>query len=229
MHPQPPFVQPRDGWRGRLDVTLAALGRHARLTALAVLATTALAWLVWTRATPRPEPDGLPPGPAASTGPAVARDPAPGGEPAGGARARLAVHVAGRVRRGGLITLPAGSRVADALAAAGGAAPGADLDRLNLARHLTDGEQVLVPTRGAPAPATGPGAEAPGGTPTGPVPLNTATAEQLDTLPGVGAVTAERIVAYRSAHPFRSVEELQQVPGIGERRYATLKDLVTVG
>ena len=136
------------------------------------------------------------------------------------------MHVAGRVRRPGLVRLPAGSRVHDAIRAAGGVTAGADLDAINLARKLTDGEQIRVPAPGDPAAPPGPAA-----TPGGPaaLDLNTATLEQLDALPGVGEVTANRIITYRSAHPFTTVDELLEVPGIGQRRFDQLKDLVTVG
>ncbi|HET6814404.1 MAG TPA: ComEA family DNA-binding protein, partial [Actinomycetota bacterium] len=148
---------------------------------------------------------------------------------AAGLSDRVAVHVAGRVRRPGLVRLPAGSRVQDAIAAAGGATSGADLDAVNLARKLTDGEQVRVSGPGDPPSPPEPGAATIPGTPSTPLDLNTATVEQLDTLPGVGEVTAGRIVAYRAAHPFTSVDELLEVPGIGQRRFDQLKDLVTVG
>jgi competence protein ComEA len=118
--------------------------------------------------------------------------------------------------------------VQDAIRAAGGATAGADLDAVNLARKLTDGEQVLIPGPGDPPPSLPPGASPGAGTPTAPLDLNTATVEQLDALPGVGEVTAGRIVAYRSAHPFTAVDELLEVPGIGQRRFEQLKDLVTV-
>jgi competence protein ComEA len=145
------------------------------------------------------------------------------------ADAGVAVHVAGRVRRPGLVRLPAGSRVQDAIRAAGGSTSGADLDALNLARRLTDGEQVLVPGPGDPPPPPPPGAgPRTGATPSAPLDLNAATLEQLDALPGVGEVTAGRIIAYRSAHPFTAVDELLEVPGIGQRRFEQLKDLVTV-
>jgi competence protein ComEA len=141
----------------------------------------------------------------------------------------VAVHVAGRVRRPGLVRLPAGSRVHDAIRAAGGVTAGADLDAINLARKLTDGEQIRVPAPGDPAPPPDPAAT-PGGpaAPSAPLDLNTATLEQLDALPGVGEVTATRIITYRSAHPFTTVDELLEVPGIGQRRFEQLKDLVTV-
>jgi competence protein ComEA len=108
-----------------------------------------------------------------------------------------------------------------------GATAGADLDAVNLARKLVDGEQVRVPAHGEAAAA--PAAQGGEAVPAGPLDLNSATVEQLDTLPGVGEVTAGRIVAYRSAHPFTSVDELLEVPGIGQRRFEQLKDLVTVG
>ncbi|WP_367136294.1 MULTISPECIES: ComEA family DNA-binding protein [Streptomyces] len=147
----------------------------------------------------------------------------------------MVVDVAGKVRRPGVLRLPPGSRVADALAAAGGARPGADTTGLNRARVLVDGEQIVV---GAPAggPGGGPGgapaaasAAAAGGGPApgGPVSLNSATVEQLDALPGVGPVLARHIVDYRTQHGgFRSVEELRKVNGIGSRRFTDLRPLV---
>jgi competence protein ComEA len=144
-------------------------------------------------------------------------------KPATRARAApLVVDVAGAVRRAGLYRLPPGSRIADAVARAGGATKRAELDLVNLAAPLADGEQVLVPARGASAPATG-GASAP----TAPVDLNSATAEQLDSLPGIGPVTAQKIIDYRQAHgPFRSVEDLDAIPGIGPSRIENLRGLV---
>ncbi|MEU3460200.1 ComEA family DNA-binding protein [Streptomyces sp. NPDC006733] len=139
-------------------------------------------------------------------------------------RTVLTVDVAGRARRPGVLRLPAGSRVADALAAAGGALPGTDTSALNLARVLSDGEQVVV--GGPPAPA-GPGQGPGGGASAGPVSLNSATAEQLETLPGVGPVLARHILDYRAQHGgFASVEQLRDVTGIGDRRFSDLKPLV---
>ncbi|MBQ1098980.1 ComEA family DNA-binding protein [Streptomyces sp. b94] len=143
----------------------------------------------------------------------------------------IVVDVGGKVRKPGIHRLPAGSRVADALRAAGGVRSGTRTDGLNRARFLVDGEQVLV---GASAPvgpegtAPGvPGAPVAGAAPAAPVSLNTATADQLDTLPGVGPVLARHIIDYRTQHGgFRSVDELREVNGIGERRFADLRNLV---
>ncbi|MFE4643094.1 helix-hairpin-helix domain-containing protein, partial [Streptomyces sp. NPDC056730] len=143
--------------------------------------------------------------------------------------ARVVVDVSGKVRRPGVLRLAAGSRVADALRAAGGAKPGADLTGLNRARVLMDGEQVLVGGPAPPASGVGAGAAAGGGAGAvaGPVSLNAATPEQLDTLPGVGPVLAQHIIDYRGKHGgFRSVDELREVNGIGERRFADLQSLV---
>jgi len=157
---------------------------------------------------------------------------------AGTATAEIVVDVSGKVREPGIRRLPAGSRVADALRAAGGVRPGTDTTGLNRARFLVDGEQVVV---GAPAGAAGvaggsagvvggsagSGGSAPGAGPAAPVSLNTATVDQLDTLPGVGPVLAQHIVDYRTQHGgFRSVDELREVNGIGERRFADLRNLV---
>jgi competence protein ComEA len=136
----------------------------------------------------------------------------------------LVVDVAGAVRRAGVYRLPQGSRIADALARAGGATRRAEVDLVNLAAPLADGEQVLVPTRGAAAVTAG---GASGTSPTAPVDLNSATAEQLDALPGIGPVTAQKIVAYRQAHgPFTSVDDLDAIPGIGPSRIENLRGLV---
>ena len=132
----------------------------------------------------------------------------------------VVVDVAGRVRHPGLVRLPAGARVDDALRAAGGVLPGASTDALNLAAKLQDGQQVLV---GAPAAA------APGSAAGGLLDLNAATAQDLDALPGVGPVLADRIVAWRTEHGrFGSVDQLREVSGIGEAKYQTLKSKVRV-
>ncbi|WP_349017406.1 ComEA family DNA-binding protein [Streptomyces cavernicola] len=162
----------------------------------------------------------------------------------GVAGGRIVVDVSGKVRSPGIHRLPAGARVADALEAAGGVRSGADITSLNRARLLMDGEQVVVGVPAAPgqvgvggsastgttssgasggAAGAGPGA----GAGAAPVSLNTATVDQLDTLPGVGPVLAQHIVDYRTQHGgFRSVDELREVNGIGDRRFADLKNAV---
>jgi competence protein ComEA len=136
----------------------------------------------------------------------------------------ITVHVTGWVMNPGLVALPEGSRVADAVAGAGGLRPGADTTNVNLASVLADGEQVVIPGPGA-EPARE-GEPDPGD---GLVHLNRATAAELETLPGVGPVLAERIVQYREEHgPFRTVEDLLDVPGIGEAKLASLREQVKV-
>ena len=145
------------------------------------------------------------------------------------ARTALVVHVVGEVRRPGLYRLRDGSRIADAVRRAGGARHGADLAALNLAAPLVDGVQVLVPSRAVEA-AMSPGAAAVGGgaPAASAVSLSSATVEELDELPGVGPITAQKIVDYRAEHgPFASVDDLDAVPGIGPTRIEQLRDLVT--
>jgi competence protein ComEA len=142
--------------------------------------------------------------------------------------ARVVVDVVGAVRRPGLYRLEQGTRIADAVARAGGATGKADLSMVNLAAPLADGEQVVVPKRGAAGAAAGAGAAGAGAAATtGPVHLSTATLEQLDSLPGIGPVTAQKILDYRTKHgAFTSVDELDAVPGIGPSRMDQLQDLV---
>lgn len=184
-----------------------------------------------------------------------ARDPGVGGGAAGEQGAgeqgageqstQLVVHVAGAVAAPGVVRLPQGSRVVDAVSAAGGLRPDAEPDRVNLAAPLTDGQRVVVPILGQPDPVELPGSAsmpspgAGGSAPAGagatgalgqPVDLNTATVEQLDTLPGIGPATANAILDHRTSEgPFRSVDELIEVRGIGEAKLEALRDLVTVG
>ena len=140
--------------------------------------------------------------------------------------ARLVVDVVGAVRRPGLYRLSQGTRVADALARAGGLTPKADRTLVNLAAPLADGEQVIVPARVSGAGA-GVSAGSGSAAPAGPVHLNVATLEQLDALPGVGPVTAQKILDYRQKHgAFGSVDELDAIPGIGPARLDQLRDLV---
>jgi competence protein ComEA len=137
---------------------------------------------------------------------------------------RLIVHVVGAVRRPGLYRLANGARIADALRRAGGATRRADLSLVNLAAPISDGTQVVVPRRGPPASAGSVPGEAASG---GPVHLNTATVDQLDELPGVGPVTAQKIVDWREQHgAFSSVDDLDAIPGIGPARLEQLRELV---
>jgi competence protein ComEA len=140
---------------------------------------------------------------------------------------RVVVDVAGAVERPGVYRLPAGARVAAALERAGGATRRADLSQINRAAKVEDGRQILVPVRaprGEPAVAqTGPA------TADAPINLNSATLEQLDTLDGVGPATAQKILDYREEHGgFGSVDELDQIPGIGEKRLAAMRERVRV-
>jgi competence protein ComEA len=139
------------------------------------------------------------------------------------APALVVVDVVGAVRRAGLYRLPQGSRIADAVARAGGATKKADLALVNLAAPVADGTQIVVPAHVSPSGAAGTSPT----TPAGPVHLNTATLEDLDALPGVGPVTAQKILDYRQQHgAFANVDELDAIPGIGPARLDQLRDLV---
>jgi competence protein ComEA len=139
------------------------------------------------------------------------------------------VHVVGAVRRSGVYRLRIGQRVEDAIARAGGAAAHANLQAINLAAKVADGEQIVVPAKGGGAPnasASSSGAAEEGD---GPVNLNSATAEQLDTLDGVGPATAQKILEYRRLHGgFSTIDDLGQIPGIGPKRLESLRSQVTV-
>ncbi|MEU1847345.1 helix-hairpin-helix domain-containing protein [Micromonospora sediminicola] len=216
---------------GAFDPGRRGVRALAAVAALVVLVAAVWAW----RSRPTAEPVG--PVAPAGVGPAgeATREPAGATTEAAapaGSSGQVVVAVAGRVRRPGLVRLPAGARLADAVEAAGGALPGVDVALLNPARRVTDGELILVGVTAAPGqPAPGPaaGGGPPAGPAAGPVNLNTATLAQLDALPGVGPVLAQRILDHREQHGgFRSVSDLRQVEGIGDARYEQLKDLVTV-
>lgn len=196
-----------------------------QLRALVTVAVAAGVLLTWWLLSARPrtsDPTAVQVSAAAqhehSTGGAAAH-----ADPGGTAGRMLIVDVEGKVKRPGIVTLPRGSRVHQAIAKAGGVVDGTDTSTINLARILVDGEQIIV---GAPAAGTaaGSGAAVAGGR----VSLSSATAEQLDELPGIGPVTADAIIAHRTSHGgFQRVEDLLDVQGIGEKTLADLRDLVT--
>lgn len=225
-----------------------AVGGLVLLVALAVAVAVVSLWLA------RPQEQALPPrartvgapmdggGPtgAGPAGPVASTDPATGAAAPG---APLLVHVVGAVRRPGVVELAPGSRVTDAVEAAGGVTRNAAPGSVNLARPVLDGEQVVVLRRGgasalaAPAPGSAPGgagpgssgAAAPGPAASGPVDLNSASLAQLDSLPGIGPVLAQRILDWRLANGrFTTVDELGEVSGIGEATLADLRPVVRV-
>jgi competence protein ComEA len=204
----------------RLPAALAGLdpGRAGvrALAAFAAVVAVVAAVVAW-QARPDVEPVGRTSPPTDATGTLATASPT-----------SIVVAVSGRVRRPGLVRLPAGARVADAIEAAGGVLTSTDLSLVNLARRLTDGELIVIGLA-APSVPVGPGgAGQPAGAP-GPVNLNAATLDQLQELPGVGPVLAQRIIDYRQAHGgFASVADLRKVSGIGDARFNELKDRVTV-
>ena len=203
---------------GAFDPGRRGVKALAAVAAVVVLIAALIAW----RSRPRVEP--VPPLEAGAS-----LSEAAGPVPSSGA-VQVVVAVGGKVRRPGLVRLAPGARVADALQAAGGAVPGVDVAPLNLARKVVDGELIMVgvtpPPGAVPTATVGPGnPAAPGGV----VNLNTATLADLDTLPGVGPVLAQRILDARDAQGgFKAVADLRKVDGIGDARFEQLKDLVTV-
>lgn len=202
---------------------LAALSR-AELAGLAVVVALLLAGagLWYVRSLPRPIVVAAEPTPSATSADAVA-PPTPSPSP-------ILVDVAGWVRRPGVYEFTPGARVIDAIEAAGGPRRGAVLEALNLAAPLVDGAQILVPKRGQTPPASTGGTTSTGaGAPGGLIDVNTASAAELEALPGIGEVLAQRIVDHRTEHgPFSSVEDLLDVSGIGEAILEDIRDLVTV-
>jgi competence protein ComEA len=209
------------------------------LAVVAIVVVVIAALLAW-RARPRVDPVAPPVLDAAAADASLADNPGGAGSATGAAAgpeakpsapAAVVVAVGGKVRRPGLVELPPGARVADALRAAGGANPGVDVAPLNLARKVTDGELIMVgvkPPAGA-APTAPAGPVAPGQPGAAMINLNTATLADLDTLPGVGPVLAQRILDAREAQGgFKAISDLREVSGIGASRYEQLKDLVTV-
>jgi competence protein ComEA len=213
--------------RGRVGLGPGPVLLVVALVALAVTATAFVVMRMGGDAESVPRPRLL----STASGAASPLVPAPSPVRAGAssaAGASVTVDVAGKVRRPGVTILPAGSRVVDALRRAGGARGGVDVSGLNLARVLVDGEQILVgrPPAGGLAASASTSAPDPSGAL---VNLNTATAEQLDTLPGVGPVTAQKILEWRGAHgAFSSVDELLEIDGIGEKTLADLAPHVTL-
>jgi competence protein ComEA len=230
MPPRPPA--PAGGTSALAD-RFHLLRRDPRVAALLLLAGACAAGVFWFRS-------GI--AQPSAAGPASARAAAPlGASPtttttATATPATVVVHVAGAVARPGVVTLAGTSRVIDAIEAAGGAQPDADLDRLNLAAALADGQRIAVPRRGQPAPPLDPSAGAPASTNTNgeptaqsPLNLNAATGPQLEALPGIGPTLAQAIIEERDrAGGFRSVDDLRRVPGIGDARFAQVQPLVTV-
>ena len=158
--------------------------------------------------------------------------------PSASASADLTVDVCGAVRTPGVVRVPAGSRVTDALDMAGGATAKAELSAVNLAAKLTDGQQIVVPERGQTVVAAGARGDrrferhrysSTAAAPSAPININTATAEELDALSGVGPATAQKIIDYRTAHGgFKTIDEIKNVPGIGDAKFAAMKDSITV-
>ncbi|HEY6416023.1 MAG TPA: ComEA family DNA-binding protein [Acidimicrobiales bacterium] len=243
--PELPRPLPARTWRERLAGLAESFDVSPRRLLVGVVALACIGIVGWRLLAPPPPPAemSLPfaqPSQAGDGGaarPPDARAGDGGASTTATAPTEVVVHVAGAVVSPGVRRLPPGSRVTDALDAAGGALPGADLPRINLAAPLVDGQQVYVPTPGEEVPvAAGSGfpggagaAGSAGGVVGTPVDLNSATAEQLDTLPGVGPATAAAIIAHREEHgPFTSVDQLLDVRGIGEAKLEQLRDLVSV-
>jgi competence protein ComEA len=217
-------------WRRRVGDAIAWVrlqpARAGALAVGAVVVAVALWWLL--RPPPAPAPESVLPVVTTGAGGAAV--------PLGSSAATTAavpstvvVHVSGAVARPGVLHLPAGTRVVDAVDAAGGATVDADTDRVNLASVLADGMRVHIPRVGEATPPEAVGSGPDATTPAAPLDLNRATAEQLEQLPGIGPATAAAIVEHRERHgPFASVDALTDVSGIGEAKLAQIRDLVRV-
>ena len=241
--PQPVITREASGWSGPIvpvpppaASALAALnpGRRAVKALAAVAAVVALiaGFVVW-RSQPHAEMVAASTSSPAATATSVAPTVRAGESPTPpSSAATIVVAISGHVRRPGLVRLPADARVADAIAAAGGVLPGTDLSFVNLARKVSDGELIVIGITPSPGQTFDSGAADPsasGSASGGLVDINTATATQLDALPGIGPALAQRIIDYRTQHgAFRSVNQLEQVPGIGDSKFADIKDLVTI-
>jgi competence protein ComEA len=251
--PELPRPLPARTWRQQLAGLAESFDVSPRRLVVGAVALACIAVVGWRLLAPPPPPAEmrLPFAQPSAAGDSGTGSPSASGGGQGGGDAattgtaqatEVVVHVAGAVVSPGVRRLPPGSRVIDALDAAGGALPDADLPRVNLAAPLVDGQQVYIPKPGEQPPVAA-GAGAPGGAGTPPggaagpggavpgalVDLNTSTAEQLDTLPGVGPATAAAIIAHRDQHgPFTSVDQLLDVRGIGEAKLEQLRDLVAV-
>jgi competence protein ComEA len=214
---------PPQTWRERLEGLADATGTTpARILAGAAVLLAAAAGGLWLLRPPSDPPEAAIPYASTTLSPAAT---------ASTEAEVLVVHVAGAVLEPGVHELAPGSRVADAIAAAGGLAPAADAARINLAAPLVDGERVYVLAEGEEEPAVAVGTAPPDGEggASGPIDLNTADAEALDSLPGVGPATAAAIIQHRTENGFfTNVDQLLDVPGIGEAKLEALRDLVTV-
>lgn len=195
--------------------------RRTVMLLLGVLVAAVAATLFFTRRAAPAAPVAAPVVAVASSSPSTASSPSP--SPVG----EVVVEVVGKVRDPQVLTLPKGARVVDALDAAGGARPGVDTSDQNLARVLVDGEQIRIGLEAPAAAAPAPGSSGAAGAP---VDINTATAEVLEQIPGVGPVLAQRIIAYRDQNGgFTSIEQLTEVSGIGEATFAQMQSMVSIG
>jgi competence protein ComEA len=209
--------------QGRVSLGVGHVAVLAVVAAVALAVTAYVTIRARPASTPVPQVRATPP--SSTAGPLATPT---GVATAGGTGGSVVVDIAGKVRRPGVTTLPAGSRVVDAIREAGGPRRGVDLSPINLARVLVDGEQILVGV--APVPGVAASASSqPGGPPGALINLNTAALTELDSLPGVGPVTAQKILDWRSAHgAFTAIDELLEVDGIGEKTLADLAPHLTL-